>query len=282
MRSDCHIHMVLDGFDFRAAIASHKEAPNLPFIHKTLASYRDRGYTYLRDGGDRFGACYVARDLAGEYGIIYRAPGAPLYQKGHYGSFIGTGFADLREFAALVQKKHDEKADFLKIMISGLMDFNHFGKLSEAGLDPKTIRQMVHIGKEEGFSVMAHANGPETVLAAVEAGADSIEHGAYLGEEALSAMAENRCVWVPTLSPVANLLGSGRFPDREVRPLVDSFVENLNLFASMSGIIACGSDAGAWRVPHDANTEVSLLENALGSACAEILRRGNAEIQRRF
>lgn len=279
MKCDCHIHAVLDGVDFRASIASHKGHPNLPFIHKMLSSYRDRGYTYLRDGGDRFGACYAAREIAKDYGISYKAPGAPLYRKGHYGAFIGKGFENLREYAALVKEKQKENADFLKIMISGLMDFARFGSLSEPGLDAQAIREMVHIGKEEGFSVMAHANGAETVLAAADAGVDSVEHGAYLNAEALAAMAEKKCIWVPTLSPVANLLGSGRFPDGEVQPLVESFYCNLELFSSMGGLIASGSDAGAWNVPHDADTEMSWLSKAVK---LETVEKGNLEIMQRF
>lgn len=279
MKCDCHIHAVLDGVDFRASIASHKAYPNLPLIHKMLSSYRDRGYTYLRDGGDRFGACYAAREIAEDYGISYRAPGATLYQKGHYGAFIGMGFANMKEYAALVREKHGENADFLKIMISGLMDFNRYGALSEPGLAPETIREMVHIGREEGFSVMAHANGAETVLAAVDAGVDSVEHGAYLNEEALSAMVKNKCVWVPTLSPVGNLLGSGRFPDGEVQPLVEDFLHNIGEFAAMGGFIACGSDAGAWNVPHDADTEMSWLSKVVK---LETVEKGNLEIMQRF
>ena len=60
-------------------------------------------------------------------------------------------------------------------MISGIMDFDHFGKLSEDGLDPAFIRELIHIAHEEGFAVMAHANGARTVEAAALAGVDSIE-----------------------------------------------------------------------------------------------------------
>ena len=28
MRCDCHMHMILDGFDWRAAIRRHSEAPD--------------------------------------------------------------------------------------------------------------------------------------------------------------------------------------------------------------------------------------------------------------
>ena len=199
MAVDCHIHMVLDGADWKAAIRRHAEQPQDGFIRQTLESYRQQGFTYLRDGGDRWGVGERARALAEEYGIVYRTPRAPLCMAGHYGGFIGRKYETLREYAALVRENREKGADFIKIMISGLMDFNRFGVLTEPGLPRETIRELIHIAHGEGFAVMAHANGGETVLAAAEAGVDSIEHGAYLSAEALAAMTESKTVWVKTL-----------------------------------------------------------------------------------
>ena len=36
MPADCHIHMVLDGADWKRAIARHRESPNIPWIRNTL------------------------------------------------------------------------------------------------------------------------------------------------------------------------------------------------------------------------------------------------------
>ena len=77
---DCHIHMVLDGVNWRESIARHKAAPQEALIRKTLAQYQALGYTYLRDGGDRWGAGALAAKLAPEYGIRYRTPCRPLRQ----------------------------------------------------------------------------------------------------------------------------------------------------------------------------------------------------------
>ena len=55
MRADCHIHMVLDGTDWRSAIARHREAPQEAWIRQPLAHYQELGNTWLRDGGDRWG-----------------------------------------------------------------------------------------------------------------------------------------------------------------------------------------------------------------------------------
>ena len=60
------------------------------FVRRTLKRYQELGFTYLRDGGDRWGAGAYARQLAPEYGIRYTTPLAPLCAAGHYGSFIGT------------------------------------------------------------------------------------------------------------------------------------------------------------------------------------------------
>lgn len=106
---------------------------------------------------------------------------------------------------------------------------------------------------------MAHANGARTVQAAAEAGVDSVEHGAYLDGDALQAMKENSTVWVPTLSTVGNLRGKGRFQEAAVQAILQSALENVHKFSAMGGLLAPGTDAGAWAVPHGSLTEFELL-----------------------
>ena len=279
---DCHMHMVLDGRDWRAAIGRHREKPREDWIRGVLQQYARQGFGYLRDGGDRWGVGAKARELAPEYGIRYRTPLAPLYHQGHYGTFIGTGYGDLREYTALVRQQRERGADFIKIMISGLMDFDRFGVLTEEGLPGEEIRELIHIAHEEGFAVMAHANGARTVEAAAAAGVDSVEHGAYLDEEALCAMKENGTVWVPTLSAVGNLRGKGRFREEAVEAILESALENVRAFAALGGFLAPGTDAGAWAVPHGGLSEYALMELALGKAAEETLERGAKKIAGRF
>lgn len=282
MRYDCHMHMVLDGVEWKNAIRRHSEQIREDWIRRQLETYRNLGFGYLRDGGDRWGVGAKARELAKEYGITYRTPLANLCKKGHYGGFIGVTYADFREYRDLVRKARADGADFIKIMISGLMDFDRFGVLSEEGLPGEEIRELIHIAHEEGFSVMAHANGARTVEAAAEAGVDSVEHGAYLDEEALAAMKEMGTVWVPTLSTVGNLRGTGRFSERDVQAILESALANVRRFADMGGLMAPGTDAGAWAVPHGSLTEFALMEEALGKDADAVLERGIREIVRKF
>ena len=281
---DCHIHMVLDGVNWKDAIARHKAAPQEALIRQTLGHYQALGFSYLRDGGDRWGVCGLAARLAPEYGIRYRIPGAPIHKNGHYGGFIGRGFDTMADYRALVEDARHSGADFIKIMISGLMDFDRLGVLTDVPLTPEEIREMIAISHGEGFSVMAHANGDATVAAAIAAGVDSIEHGAYLGQETLHRLAESRTVWVPTLVTFGNLIGCGRFPDAVLKPLLEGAMENVRTAAALGALIAPGSDAGAFRVLHGQGTldEYALLKAAIGDGCDEVLSRGIREIQARF
>ena len=282
VRYDCHMHMVLDGVEWKNAILRHREEIQEDWIRQQLNTYRELGFGYLRDGGDRWGVGAKARELAKEYGIVYRTPLANLCKKGHYGGFIGATYADFREYTGLVRKAREDGADFIKIMISGLMDFDRFGVLTEGGLPGEEIRELIHIAHEEGFSVMAHANGARTVEAAAEAGVDSVEHGAYMDEDALWAMKEAGTVWVPTLSTVGNLRGTGRFSEGDVQAILESALGNVRRFASIGGLLAPGTDAGAWAVPHGSLTEFDLMEEALGADAERVLEKGIREIVRKF
>jgi imidazolonepropionase-like amidohydrolase len=207
---------------------------------------------------------------------------ANLCKQGHYGAFIGRTYENFKEYAQLVRQTRDDGGDFIKIMISGLMDFNRFGALSEEGLPAGEIRELVHIAHEEGFAVMAHANGARTVEAAALAGVDSVEHGAYQDGDALAAMKENGTVWIPTISTIGNLRGKGRFDETAVARIFESAAENIAKFADIGGLIGCGSDAGAWAVPHGCGSEERLLGEILGDRAEAVLQKGNARIMEKF
>lgn len=284
MFGDCHMHMVLDGVYYRAAIDHHKGHVDEELIRNRLRDYQDAGITYLRDGGDAFGVAIRAAQIAAEYGIEYRTPVTPICLKGRYGEFIGISFETIKDYRALVEKVKQKGADFIKLMISGLMDFDNFGVITSAPLEFDLLKEMVHIAHEEGFSVMAHANGAETIIKGIEAGIDSVEHGAYMNDEAVSAVAESGIVWVPTLVTIGNLIGDGRFPDEVLKPLLKLQQENVGKCASMGGKIALGSDNGAYRVLHVQGTmdEYELLKAALGDRTDEVLTEGESEIKGRF
>jgi len=281
---DCHVHMVLDGVYYRAAIDHQKDAPDDRLIRSRLLDYQKRGITYLRDGGDRWGVGLHASRIAEEYGITYRTPAFPICRRDHYGSFIGRGFDDLNGYRELLCEVKAQGGHFIKIMISGLMDFNRYGVVTDTPCEPVLIKDMISAAHDSGFAVMAHANGDKAVSAAITCGVDSIEHGAYLSAETIHQLAESSTVWVPTAVTIANLIGLGRFPEEVLQPLLQLQLGNVALAASLGACIAVGSDAGAYAVYHGqgCEDEVKVLRDVLGEDADRILRRGEEEIRRRF
>lgn len=273
MLGDLHIHMILDGVDYRSAIDAHRRKPDDAILRARLADYQARGVTFLRDGGDAKDVSYRARSLAREYGIDYRTPIFPIHKQGHYGAFIGRSYADLTGYRRLLDELRRGRADFVKLMISGLIDFSRPNTLTEPSLGAEEIFALIDEAHDRGFSVMVHANGDEAVSAALDAGVESIEHGAFLSEDTLLRMAATRTLWVPTLSTIGNLIGAERYPDAVLRDLLAKQQEKVALVAQNGGRIGLGSDAGAYRVLHGQaiEDEYRYLSTPLGAQTDAIL-----------
>lgn len=271
MLGECHAHVIMDGKNYKEAVALHKNGVREDVIHACFSKYREAGVPFIRDGGDALGVSKCAKEIAPEYGITYLTPIFAIHKKGHYGGIVGRSFADLQEYCQLVKEAKESGGDFIKIMVSGLIDFGQYGVLTEEGLEPALIHEMIHVAHEEGMAVMAHCNGARTMEAAACAGVDSIEHGAYSDLQALTAMAEHQVIWTPTVSPIGNLKGGGRFSDEVTMQITENHLKMIRKFAELGGCIALGSDGGAWRVPHVEGlcTELAYLKTVVDESHLE-------------
>lgn len=250
MFGECHAHLIMDGQNYKKAVAIHKNGVQDGPVREKLETYRKFHITFLRDGGDALGVSERAAELAPEYGIDYRTPVFAIHKNGHYGGIVGRGFDTMKEYARLVEEVRARGGDFIKVMFSGIMDFAGDGGVTEEPLTRAEIGEMIHIAHEEGFAVMAHVNGARAVQDAVDQGVDSVEHGNFMDEEALQALAESTAVWVPTLVTISNLKGSGRFDDAVICRLEEMQKARIHLGYQLGARIALGSDAGAWHVDH--------------------------------
>ena len=286
MFGECHAHIIMDGVNYRQAIDLHKNEPDDKVIREHLKAYQDRGIMFVRDGGDALGVSTRAKELAAEYGIDYRTPVFAIHKEGHYGSIVGKSFSTMSEFHKRVLEAKEQSADFIKIMTTGLLDFNAHGAITGTPLDATEVKEMVHIAHEEGMAVMSHTNGTYGVQAAVEAGVDSLEHGNYMNEESLTMLSESHTVWVPTLVTVRNLLGDGRYADETLRPIIETAEENVRKAFGLGVKVAPGSDAGAYRVLHGQGIqdEMQAFVQILGNEekAYQWLMEGEMEIQKKF
>ena len=279
---ECHGHLMMDGTDFTNAKERHSAGVDYDSLRQNLAALRDAGVTYFRDGGDAYGVSAAARGMAGDYGIAYATPVFAIHRTGRYGKIVGRGFETMRDYRALVAEAKAAGADFIKLMFSGIITFRTYGALSCPGLPEEEIRELVYIAHGEGFSVMAHVNGADTVLAAIAAGTDSIEHGYFMDAACLDALAASDSVWVPTLAATHAFIGRPGFDSEAAEKTVERQKETVRRAAALGARIACGSDAGAVGVPHGAGarTEYTLLLSA--GVTPEQIAAGNDALRKKF
>ena len=169
MFGECHAHVIMDGINYKAAVALHKDGVCEAAVRAHLKEWKDAGITFVRDGGDARGASKKAKELAPEYGIDYRTPVFAIHKRHHYGGIVGLPFDTWTEYEALVLRAKEEGADFIKIMVSGILDFAHAGTLTEDGLvasrkgndytvkDDKNVLEFYLAHKDDSVEDLVHA-----------------------------------------------------------------------------------------------------------------------------
>ena len=76
------------------------------------------------------------------------------------------------------------------------------------------MRAIVEVAGMADRVVAAHCHGKPGIMAAIEAGVRTIEHGTYLDDEACDAMRETGAILVPTRTIVEDILAQ---PERGAR-----------------------------------------------------------------
>ncbi|WP_308515007.1 amidohydrolase family protein [Sphingomonas flavescens] len=241
------------------------------------------GFTTVRDLGGDTSSVIAVRDAVGEG----RFPGPRIKVSGGPLSIIG-GHGDAAtalppELAAAVNEAHlspsvctgvDEcqkvvrqlaaaGVDVIKIMATGgVLDPGAMGL--EQHFSDAELKGIIDMAHSLHLKTAAHAHGARGILAATNAGIDSIEHGTFLDEAGARAMKAHGTYFSATLlafSGVSRLLGSGKLtPEMEAKTRMTMGVwgKGLNL-AYRNGVkIALGTDSAV--APHtEANKEVALM-----------------------
>jgi imidazolonepropionase-like amidohydrolase len=144
-----------------------------------------------------------------------------------------------------VREQLRRNARLIKVCASG-------GVLSEVD-DPIhqqfTVEEMQVIVEIAGLAeraVAAHCHGKPGIMAAIEAGVRTIEHGTYLDDEACDAMRETGTILVPTRTIVEDILANlGAVPDyaaAKLTVIAATHAEAIERAAAKGVTIAMGTD----------------------------------------
>lgn len=278
---DCHVHLAMNAVNLQEAVDTWTDAAaTTASVAKRLGAYVRAGAMFVRDGGDAAGIGLRARSMVDEDAIIgpgVVACGHAIYKKGCYGEFLGPGIESLDEGIAQLDEaaKHTEH---LKICQSGLVSFKRFGEVGAAQFTLDELAFIIERAHAKALYVMVHASGADAVDIAVRAGADTIEHGYFVKPETIESMAERGTVWVPTISPLANLLTRPEllYPGASldvIKRTVDDHMAKIAHAYDAGVRLAVGTDAGAVGVEHGESIyeEIEHLVSA-GIPRREVLR----------
>jgi len=122
----------------------------------------------------------------------------------------------------------------------------------------------------------AHAHGAEGAKRAIRAGIDSIEHGAFLDDEALDLMKTRGTYYIPTLMALEGgkeILAKGGYPPTvaaKMTAAVESISQVVRKAINKGVRIGMGTDAAVY--PHGRNTEEFHLLTAMGMTPLQALR----------
>jgi len=103
------------------------------------------------------------------------------------------------EFKKAAREQLKKGADLLKVMATGAI-MNPGGVPGAEQPDVRELEAVVEEAGKLGKKIAAHAHGSQGIKNSVQAGVDTIEHGTYADEEAVTMMADKKVYLVPTLA----------------------------------------------------------------------------------
>lgn len=266
---DTHIHICMDGepkgliertVNQNCMLALVK---GVSYLSRTLR----RGITTAQDGGSGFNWMEVALRDGVNAGFIegprYRTAGYHITVTGGHGYFfppwLGSKYGgDIIEQAAVHADGPEEwrKAvrlnlwygvDMIKLVVSRDVISPGIPTLAQASFEE--VKAAVEEAHRNRRKVMAHANGPEAIRTALEAGVDIIVHGYFMDDDLIDMMVERGAYLEPTNRYIKLLVehGGGEQPDYVVEGAKEFWkdrVKNFRRYMDKGVKIVLGSDAG--------------------------------------
>ncbi len=288
---DLHVHLQgelgPDNDSERLKMSSQQvEMRSVMFGMRTLTA----GFTTVRDAGSSSLEMYALRDGINKGWVdgprIIAAGGVGI-TGGHADiSGVSPDLMDLYTSKNVCNGPYDCRratrntikygADWIKITSTG-------GVLTDRAtgtgqqMEADELREVVLAAKRMGRKVASHAHQEDGIIAALEAGVDSIEHGSYAGPDAIKLFKETGAYLVPTLLAGETVMQMAQNSDfmspaiKEKAMAVGSAMKGNFNKAYKAGVkIAYGTDSGVSK--HGTNAQEAVLMVKAGMPEMEVIK----------
>jgi imidazolonepropionase-like amidohydrolase len=250
---DSHIHICVDGSPdpVASAVSESQTMATLKaanFARQTLLA----GVTSVRDMGGRNGIDLGLRQAINA-GLIpgprMLVSGQLICMTGGHGWQLGLEANGVDEVRKAAREQIKAGVDIVKLMATGGVMTPAVEPGSEQFTEEE-LRAGVEEAHKAGKKTATHAMGTRGILNALRAGIDSIEHGVYLDDEAVSLMVAGAVPMIPTLSALFNIERKGieagipAFAVEKTLKVKPFHLESIRMAREAGVRIAMGTDAG--------------------------------------
>lgn len=253
----------------------------------------EAGFTSVRNVGSVGEAIFALRDAI-DRGLV---PGPRLQAAGNFISTTGghgdrsTGFRqDLfpitdhsgvcdgaDECRKAVRRQIKNGADLIKVMVTGGVNSEASTGVGQHFSDAE-LAAMVDAAHSLGRKIAGHAHAAAGVNAALRAGFDSIEHGAFLDDESIRLFKKTGAFLVPTLSVGDHVLAIANDPDSpmseavrvKARVAIPTMMDNVEKAYAAGVNIAFGTDSG--EPEHGRNADEFLFLRQIGMTSSDAIQ----------
>jgi imidazolonepropionase-like amidohydrolase len=287
---DAHVHLVWSGGPDPAETVA-REAEQLTTIRAAAHATAQlaAGITTVRDLGSNWDiAVSVARSIDRGHirGPTVIAAGRTVIMTGGHDPFWGIFSDGPDAIRSAVRRQWSIGAGVIKVAATGGVYGRSEGEaIGQTELTREELAAASAEAHRLGLRVAAHALGEEGIRNAVLAGIDTIEHGAFLTEDIIDAMAKRGTVLCPTLAVYKTIAdgGDGTIPAYATAKARTAVAAHRGSFvaAMEAGIpIIAGTDAGSCLTPHPALPAELELMCSYGMTPAQALRAATSEAAR--
>jgi imidazolonepropionase-like amidohydrolase len=280
---DAHVHLCLDGSpDPIGKLASEQAIVTAVRASQLARETLMAGVTTVRDMGGKDGVDIALREAVRSGTILgprMLVSCSMICMTGGHGWQFGRQADGPDEVRKAAREQIRAGADLVKFMAKG-------GVLTpgvEPGAEQLTeeeLRAGIEEAHKAGRKTATHAMGARGIHNALRAGIDSIEHGVYLDDEAVSWMKKGGIPLVPTLAALYHILERGTeggipaFAVEKTLQVKPHHLGSVRMAREAGLLVAMGTDAGTPFNRHGLNLREMVLLARNGYPPTEALQAG--------